>query len=123
MLNIINGKHVEASDKSVINIVNPYTGKKIDTVPNSTAKDVKKAVECAKKAQRNWAKVPISKKVELLKIFLNKVDANENELATTLMRDTGKPITQAHAEIANIRIGFEAFMEKAKHIYGCNYTI
>ena len=118
MLNIINGKHVEASDKSVINIVNPYTGKKIDTVPNSTVKDVKKAVECAKKAQRNWAKVPISKKVELLKIFLNKVDAYENELATTLSRETGKPITQAHAEIGNIRIGFESFMERAKHLYG-----
>ena len=118
MLNIINGKHVEASDNSVINIVNPYTGRKIDTVPNSTAKDVKKAVECAKRAQKNWKQVPISKKVELLKIFLNKVDAYENELATTLSKETGKPITQAHAEIGNIRIGFEAFMEKAKHLYG-----
>ena len=44
MLNIINGKEVEASDKSTINIVNPFTGRKIDTVPNSTSKDVKKAV-------------------------------------------------------------------------------
>ena len=118
MLNIINGKHVEASDKTTINIINPYTGRKIDTVPNSTAKDVKKAVECAKKAQRNWKQVPISKKVELLKIFLNKVDLSAAELASTLSKETGKPITQAQAEIGNIRIGFEAFMEKAKHLYG-----
>ena len=118
MQNIINGKHVDASDKSVLNIVNPYTGRKIDTVPNSTAKDVKKAIECAKKAQKNWKQVPIAKKVELLKIFLNKVDANEDELALTLSKETGKPINQAYAEIGNIRIGFEAFMEKAKHLYG-----
>ena len=51
MQNIINGKFVDASDKSVMNIVNPYTGKVIDTVPNSTKKDVDKAVACAKKAQ------------------------------------------------------------------------
>ena len=38
MQNIINGKFVDASDKSVLEIVNPYTGKVIDTVPNSTAK-------------------------------------------------------------------------------------
>jgi len=118
MLNIINGKEVEASDKTTINIVNPYTGRKIDTVPNSTAKDVKKAVECAKRAQKNWKQVPISKKVDLLKIFLNRVDANTDDLASTLSKETGKPITQAYAEIANIRIGFEAFMEKAKHLYG-----
>ena len=118
MLNIINGKEVEASDKSTINVVNPFTGRKIDTVPNSTAKDVKKAVEVAKKAQVNWKQVPISKKVELLKIFLNKVDLNSDDLASTLSKETGKPVTQAEAEIGNIRIGFEAFMEKAKHLYG-----
>ena len=49
MLNIINGKHVEASDKSTINIINPYTGRKIDTVPNSTAKDVKKIFSPSRK--------------------------------------------------------------------------
>jgi len=75
-------------------------------------------VECAKRAQKNWKQVPISKKVDLLKIFLNRVDANTDDLASTLSKETGKPITQAYAEIANIRIGFEAFMEKAKHLYG-----
>ena len=47
---IINGKWVDASDKSTIEIVNPYTGKVIDKVPNCTPKDVNKAVECAKKS-------------------------------------------------------------------------
>ena len=70
MQNIINGKFVDASDKSVMNIVNPYTGKVIDTVPNSTKKDVDKAVACAKKAQEKWAQVPVHEKVELLKKFL-----------------------------------------------------
>ena len=115
---IINGKAVDASDKTVMEIVNPYTGKVIDTVPNATEKDVDTAVKSAHKAFASWAQVPLTKKVDLLKKFLDLVDANKQDLAMTLCKETGKPITQAIAEIGNIRIGFEGFMEKAKHIYG-----
>ncbi len=115
---IINGKWVDASDGTTMDIVNPYTGKVINTVPNCTEKDVNKAVEYAKKAQCAWAKVPVHQKVEILKKFLDLVDKNKAELAKTLSTETGKPITQAVGEIANIRIGFEAFMERAKHLYG-----
>ena len=115
---IINGKWVDASDKSTIEIVNPYTGKVIDKVPNCTPKDVNKAVECAKKAQVSWAKMPVYKKAEILYKFMDLVDENKDDLAKTLMKETGKPISQAYGEIANIRIAFSAFIEKAKHLYG-----
>ncbi len=118
MQNIINGKFVDASNKATMNIINPYTNKIIDTVPNSTEKDGKKAIEYAKKAQRQWKEIPVYKKVEILMNFLNLVDKNKDDLAKTLSQETGKPITQAYGEIANIRISFEAFCEKAKHLYG-----
>lgn len=53
MQNIINGKWADSSDKKTMNIINPYTGKIVDTVPDSTEKDVKKAVEYAKKLSLN----------------------------------------------------------------------
>ena len=114
---IINGKEVNASDKTTIDIINPYTAKLIDTVPNATAKDVDTAVKSAYKAFPSWAEVAITKKVELFKKFLDLVEENKQDLALTLCKETGKPITQALAEIGNIRIGFEAFMEKVKHLY------
>ena len=114
---IICGKEVNASDKTTMDIVNPYTGEVIDTVPNATEKDVDTAVKAAHKAFPAWAEVSVVKKVELLKKFLDLVDANKQDLAMTLCKETGKPITQALAEIGNIRIGFEGFMEKAKHLY------
>ncbi len=114
---IIGGKEVNASDKTTMDIVNPYTGEVIDTVPNATEKDVDTAVKAAHKAFPAWAEVSVVKKVELLKKFLNLVDDNKQDLAMTLCKETGKPITQALAEIGNIRIGFEGFMEKAKHLY------
>jgi len=114
---IICGKEVNASDKTTIDIVNPYTGQVIDTVPNATEKDVDTAVKAANKALPAWAEVSVVKKVEILKNFLNLVDENKQDLAMTLCKETGKPITQALAEIGNVRIGFEGFMEKAKHLY------
>lgn len=118
MQNIVNGKFVDAIDKKTMDIVNPYTGKVIDKVPYCNEKDAKKAVEYAKKAQKTWKNVPVYKKVVILKRFMDLVDANKDDLAKTLSKETGKPITQAYAEIANIRISFEAFSEKAKHLYG-----
>ncbi|MBQ7797998.1 MAG: aldehyde dehydrogenase [Clostridia bacterium] len=114
---IICGKEVGASDKTTMDIVNPYTGQVIDTVPNATEKDVDTAVKAAHKAFPAWAEVSVVKKVEILKKFLDLVDANKQDLAMTLCQETGKPITQALAEIGNIRIGFEGFMEKSKHLY------
>ena len=115
---IINNTFVDACDNTTINIVNPFTGLVIDTVPNATSKDVDKAVKVAKKAQVKWAEVPVHEKVSKLKKFLDLVDKNKLNLAKTLCQETGKPLSQAKAEIGNIRIGFEAFMEKAKHLYG-----
>ena len=118
MQNIINGKFCDASNKATIKIVNPYTGRVIDTVPNSTEKDAKRAVEYALKAQKTWKNVPVHEKTKILYKFLKLVDENKDDLAKTLCKETGKPITQAYGEIANIRISFEAFCEKAKHLYG-----
>ena len=115
---IINGKYLDSSDKQTLNIINPYTGKVYDTVPNASKKDVDLAVKTAHKGYLTWKDVPLTKKVEILKKFLNLVDENEKDLALTLSIETGKPLSQAHGEIANIRIAFEGFIEKAKHLYG-----
>ena len=37
---LINGKSVDASDGAVIDVINPATGKLVDTVPSATQEDV-----------------------------------------------------------------------------------
>ena len=114
----INGIPADAADGATIDVTNPATGAVVDTVPAATKQDVDKAVACAKKAQPEWAAVPVSEKVSILYRFLDIVDDNKEDLAQTLSAETGKPITEARAEIGNIRIGFSGFCEKAKHLYG-----
>ncbi len=115
---IINGKAVGASDNKTINVINPATNEIIDTVPAATEEDVKAAVAHAKAAQKIWAKVPVHEKAELMMRFLTLVERDKEKLARTLSNETGKPITEARGEIANIPIAFKAFSEKAKHLYG-----
>ncbi|MCL2069744.1 MAG: aldehyde dehydrogenase family protein, partial [Treponema sp.] len=71
---IIDGKAVDASDKAVIEVINPANGKLIDTVPAATEADVKLAVEKAKKGQKIWAKVPVHEKGDILLKFVALVE-------------------------------------------------
>lgn len=118
----INGAARDAADGMTIDVLNPATGEVVDTVPQATKEDVDEAVACAKAAQKIWADVPVSEKVNILYKFLDIVEENKEELAQTLSKETGKPIVEARAEIGNIPIGFRGFCEKAKHIYGKTFT-
>ncbi|MBB3171723.1 aldehyde dehydrogenase family protein [Parvibacter caecicola] len=113
----IDGKAVEASTGETIDVVNPATGAVVDTVPAATAEDVAHAVACAKAAQKVWAKVPTWQRAEIMMKFLELVERDKEQLARTLSDETGKPITEARAEIGNIPIAFKAFSERAKHLY------
>ncbi|MDR3259677.1 MAG: aldehyde dehydrogenase family protein [Fusobacteriaceae bacterium] len=115
---IIDGKAVGASNGTTIDVLNPATGKVIDTVPAATEDDIKLAVEKAIIGQKKWAKVPLHQKGEIFEKFLELVEKDKEKLAQTLSQETGKPITEARGEIANIPIAFKAFTERAKHLYG-----
>ena len=113
---IINGQAADAADQAVIEVINPANNEVVDTIPSATEADIVKAVECAKAGQKIWAKVPVHEKVDIMYKFLDLVEKNKEDLAQTLSRETGKPIREARAEIANIPIAFKAFCEKAKHL-------
>ena len=51
---IIDGKKVDSFDGSTIPVVNPATHKVIDSIPNATEKDVRKAIDVAKKGKKIW---------------------------------------------------------------------
>lgn len=115
---IIGGKAVDAVGGAVIQVINPASGEVLDTVPAATEEDVKLAVEKAKAGQKIWAQVPVHERATIMMKFVDLVEENKEHLAQTLSRETGKTITEARGEIANIPIAFQAFSEKAKHIYG-----
>jgi succinate-semialdehyde dehydrogenase/glutarate-semialdehyde dehydrogenase len=114
---IVDGKNVDSLSGETFDVTNPATGELIDTVPKATAEDVKLAIDAAVAGQKAWGAVPIHKRADILRAFLDIVDANAESLAQTLSAENGKPITEARAEIGNIRIGFSGFIERGKHFY------
>ncbi len=118
MKNLIGYEWKDASDGSVIEVVNPATQELIDTVPNVTEEDVDEAVKVAMVEQKKWEKVSIYDRADILYKFVDLIEENKERLATLLSNETGKPIREARGELANVRIGVRGFIEKAKHLYG-----
>lgn len=117
MRNLIGREWKEASNGAKIEVINPAKQEIIDTVPNVTLEDVDVAVKVAQEEQKNWEKVPIHQRAEILYKFVNLIEENKERLAKLLSNETGKPIKEAIGELANVKIGVTAFVERAKHLY------
>ena len=118
MKNLIGGKFVDASNGEKADVINPATNELIDTVPLATEEDVDLCVKEAAKAQKGWAKMPLHERGDILYKFADLVEANHEELAQLLSKETGKPIKEARAEISNTKHFVHGYVEKAKHDYG-----
>ena len=117
MNNLIGREWRASSNGAVIEVINPATQELIDTVPNVSLEDVDIAVNVAAEEQKNWEKVPIHERAEKLYKFVELVERDKERLARLLSDETGKPIREARGEIANVKIGVTAFVERAKHLY------
>ena len=115
---IINGKKTDSASGQTFDVIAPATGKVIDSVPRANEKDLDAAIAAAVRGQKEWAKVPLFKRAEVLYNFLSLVQKSHEDLARLLSSENGKPITEARAEIGNVTIGFSGFIERAKHFYG-----
>jgi len=114
---LIDGSFADSISLETMDIRDPYRGDVIDTVPRACAEDLDRALAAAVRAQKEWARVPVWQRAEILLRFVELVKENKQSLAETLCRDNGKPISQALGEIGNIPIVVPAFAEKAKHYY------
>ncbi|MBE6148500.1 MAG: aldehyde dehydrogenase [Firmicutes bacterium] len=118
MKSLIAGKWVDSSSGDVINVINPATNELVDTVPSLTKEDTERAVEAAYLAQKGWAEKSVVDRCAILTKFASLVLRDKDILAKLLSDETGKPIREAHNEIANIQVGVPAYVEKVKHDYG-----
>jgi succinate-semialdehyde dehydrogenase/glutarate-semialdehyde dehydrogenase len=114
----INGQWVDASDRETIPVVNPATGSVIGSVPRLTAKDVQSAVLAANKALPAWRETSAKDRSKLLRRWYDLCMAHQEDLATILTSEQGKPLAEARGEIAYGSSFIEWFSEEAKRVYG-----
>lgn len=114
----INGEQRDSRDCAVIEVVNPYSGELIDTVPAATREDVTESITCAVKGQREWNKKNIREKAEVIKNFVALVRKERDQLARLLTMETGKPVKDSYGEVDELCYIFEGSIEVMKHHYG-----
>ena len=114
----IDGRWVDADDKSTLDVINPVNQEIIGQVPNCGAEETNVAINAAAEAQKKWQKYPAKEKASILRDFYDLLCSNQDDLAKILTYEQGKPLAEAIGEIAYSASFIEWFAEEAKRIYG-----
>jgi lactaldehyde dehydrogenase len=115
---LIAGEWRDASEGEVIDVVDPGSGKVIDTVPAASDVDIAAVLEGARSGRRAMAAMPAHERSAILIRAAARLEAERENVAQMLARENGKPIRQTREEVdASVRI-IRGFGEEAKRIFG-----
>lgn len=115
---LIAGTFVDAVSGHTLEVHNPATGERIDSVPQAGPEDVKRAIDSARRGREVMAALPAHRRSEILRKSADLIGSRLEELSLLLTRENGKTIRQCRAEVDRTRRLFEDFAEEAKRIGG-----
>jgi acyl-CoA reductase-like NAD-dependent aldehyde dehydrogenase len=114
----IGGRHADARDGRVIDVVNPATEVVIGTAPRGAAADVDAAVQAAKRAFPEWRRTPGLERADKLHHVARKIRADAEGLAVLLTKEGGKPLPENRDEIEWIAACFDYYAEIGRDAIG-----
>jgi len=116
--NLIDGEWVQADSGRNVPVRNPANGELIGEVPAAGAAETRRAIAAAATAQKAWRKLTAKERQKPLRRLFDLMMANQEDLATIMTAEQGKPIAEARGEIAYAASFIEFFAEEAKRVYG-----
>ncbi|MGE8203122.1 aldehyde dehydrogenase family protein [Heyndrickxia sp. NPDC080065] len=99
VVNYIDGEWSVPAHEKYAPIINPANGESIGDILLSSKEDVDRAVQAAKKAQKQWALVPAPQRAELLYQVGLIMKERKEELSRILTQEMGKVIEEARGEV------------------------
>jgi len=112
------GHWVGAASGATLEVTNPATAKRIGTVPNAGAADARRAIEAAAEAFPAWAARTAKERAVILRRWHELMLANQEDLATLMTAEQGKPLAEAKGEVSYAAAFIEWFAEEGKRLYG-----
>lgn len=116
--NYLNGTWVNTDNTQQFAVFNPATGEKIGEVPDMGADAVNQVIADANTAWQSFKKLTAKERADLLFRFRKQIMDNKDDLATIITAESGKPLSEAYAEIISSANTIEWFAEEVKRIYG-----
>jgi acyl-CoA reductase-like NAD-dependent aldehyde dehydrogenase len=115
---LIGGEQVGARSGEETPVVNPATEEAFDAVPKGGPEDVDAAVAAAKEAFSEWSKKDPDDRAQLMRAGIAKVQENAKEIARLLVREQGKPFSEATGELHHFLHGMNYYADLASKIEG-----
>jgi succinate-semialdehyde dehydrogenase/glutarate-semialdehyde dehydrogenase len=99
MLMRIGGEEVESAEGGWLDVINPANGEVLDRVPAGGREDVDAAVGAAERASGGWVARGPRERGKILSHAAEAIRAGHQDLARTLTREQGKPLSEAVDEV------------------------
>ncbi|MCR4265021.1 aldehyde dehydrogenase family protein [Nitratireductor sp. ZSWI3] len=99
-------------------VANPATDAVVGHVPHLDGQASQAAIRAAVAAFRGWAGQSAFARADLLKRWFQLIMKHQEDLASILTAEQGKPLRKARAEIEYAARYVEYYGEEAKRIYG-----
>jgi lactaldehyde dehydrogenase len=112
---LIDGEWIDGEERT--DVIHPYDGSRVGSVPLATADQVTTAIDAAERAQER-STLSAYERYELLERTAEKLDANADHVATVLTSEQGKPITEARGEVDRAVQTLQLSAEQAKRMFG-----
>ncbi|MGR3434002.1 MAG: NAD-dependent succinate-semialdehyde dehydrogenase [Shimia sp.] len=114
----VDGAWVAGPGGATFEVRNPARGDVIARVADLDRAAVARAIEGARVAQRDWAARTAKDRAQVLRRWFDLMMAAQDDLATILTAEMGKPLAEAKGEIAYGASFVEFFAEEAKRVRG-----
>ena len=114
----INGVWVDAQSHKNYEVLNPASGEVLAKVPSMSGADTEQAIAAANAALPEWRKRTAKDRSQVLRRWFDLIMQNQDQLATIMTLEQGKPLAEAKGEIAYAASFVEWFAEEAKRIDG-----
>lgn len=115
---LIDGTWCGADDGATFSVINPADGAVLAQVPRLQAPETERAIAAADKALPAWRARTAKERAQILRRWYELMLANQDDLASILTLEQGKPLAEARGEVLYGAAFLEWFGEEAKRIYG-----
>jgi len=114
----VDGQWADADNGATFDVRNPADGSKLGEVPQMGQPETRRAIDAAAVAMPAWAAKTAKERSTILRLWYELILENQQDLATIMTAEMGKPLAEAFGEIAYGASFVEWFAEEAKRIYG-----
>jgi succinate-semialdehyde dehydrogenase / glutarate-semialdehyde dehydrogenase len=114
----MDGGWIGADDGGTLGVTNPANGQALGSIPNMGAAETRRAIAAAGAALPAWRARTAKERAILMRRWFDLMIEHQEDLATLMTAEQGKPLAESKSEIAYAASFIEWFAEEAKRVYG-----